>query len=205
MIRQARPRDTPAILNLLAEATGWLAEKGIDQWQGPLGRRESLIRRDTGVRAVWVVTHLGRVTATITVDHLADADFWRPDDRVRSALYVHRMAVARSEAGIGLGAATLDWAADRVVKSGRTRLRLDAWATNDALHQYYKGLGFDMIRNEPVPGRGSGALFERPAFVKLGGGPPLLTPAAARQAAQATSVVAHDDERLRIGRDLVPA
>lgn len=195
VIRQARPRDAEAIMGLLAEVTQWLADKGLDQWQGPTDRRETLVNRDIGVRAVWVVTHLGRVVATITVDHLADTDFWCSRDRVRSALYVHRMAVARSEAGIGLGAAMLNWAASRVACDGRTRLRLDAWATNDALHQYYTNLGFEMIRNTPVPGRGSGALFERAASVKLGIGPPLVTPAAARAAASADSVARHDDDR----------
>lgn len=38
-IRQARPRDVRAIMNLLAEATQWLREMGHDQWQGSLGRR----------------------------------------------------------------------------------------------------------------------------------------------------------------------
>lgn len=206
VIRQARPRDTKAIMGLLAEATGWLKAKGLDQWQGPIDRRETLVKRDIGVRAVWVVTHVGRVVATITVDHLADTQLWREEDRVRSALYVHRMAVARSESGIGLGAALLDWAANRVVRSGRTRLRLDAWASNEALHRYYKSLGFDMIRNIPVLGRGSGALFERPALTQLGIGPPLVTPAAAaRPAASADSVARHDDERTRTGGHLVPA
>ena len=196
VIRQARPRDAQPIMELFAEATRWLAGKGLDQWQGPTDRRGTLIRRDIGVRAVWVVTHLGRVVATITVDDLADDDFWRRTDRVRSALYVHRMVVARSEAGIGLGAALLDWAAERARRKGRARLRLDAWATNDALHQYYKNLEFEMLRNTPVPGRGSGALFERSASVRLGIGPPLVSPAAARAAAAADSVARHDVERL---------
>ncbi len=104
--------------------------KGHDEWHGATGQRETLVRRYIRVRAVFVVTHLGRVVATITVDHLGDADFWRTEDRVRSAPYVHRMAVACCEAGIGLGSALLDRAADRVVRNGRSRLRLDALATD---------------------------------------------------------------------------
>lgn len=156
------------------------------------------------MRAVWVVTRRGRVVATITIDHLADADFWRKTDRVRSALYVHRMAVARRESGIGLGAAMLDWAAERVVRAGRSRLRLDAWATNTGLHQYYEKLGFVRVRFETVPGRGSGALFERPATDRQGLGPELV-PYVARPLVPPTTVVPHDDEGLRVGGDLVPA
>lgn len=207
VIQQARPRDVPAVMGLLAEATRWLHEvKELDQWQGPTDRREALVRRDVGVRAVWVVRHLGHVVATLTVDHLADADFWRSTDRVRSALYVHRMAVAREAyAGIGLGASMLDWAAERVVRSGRRHLRLDAWRTNQALHDYYQRLGFEMLRDDLVEGRGSGALFERPASVRMRTGPPLVAPAAARSTAPAASVPRHGDERLSTGGDLVPA
>ena len=179
VIRPARPRDARAVLGLLEDATDWLADRGLDQWQGSATRREEGVRCDIAVNALWVVTQHGRVVATITVDHLADTDFWRPTDRVRSALYVHRMAVARSHTGRNLGAAMLDWAAERVVRSGRTLLRLDAWSTNEDLHQYYKNLDFAMVRNVPVPGRGSGALFERPAFVRSGLGPRLRPPSAA--------------------------
>ncbi len=43
-----------------------------------------------------------------------------------------------------------------------------AWVTNGRLHDYYKALGFDHVRTEVVEGRGSGALFIRPASYRHG-------------------------------------
>ena len=56
------------------------------------------------------------------------------------ALYVHRMAVRRSAAG--LGAVILDWAADVARGQGRAALRLDCVASNRRLRAYYEAAGF---------------------------------------------------------------
>lgn len=193
VIRQARPADTGAIMGLIAEAATWLAGKGLDQWQGPSGRRRLLVRRDIEFGSVFVVIRLCRVVGTITVDDLADADFWREDDQVRTAHYIHRMVIARSEAGKGLGGSLLDWAAARARIQDKKHLRLDAWSSNVALHRYYTGLDFTMVRNDPVRGRGSGALFERDAQVERRTGPELLDRATgARPALGAASVERHE-------------
>jgi GNAT superfamily N-acetyltransferase len=174
-LRPARYRDVLPTMNLLREASGWLRLLGHDQWQDPGidKRRRFKLRMDIAERTVFVVEFEARIVATITVDTLADSDFWQRADAPRSALYAHRMAVTRSQAGRGLGSAMLDWAAGLAVARGRSWLRLDAWVTNDDLHLYYKGLEFDHLRTAYVPGRGSGALFQRPATHRHGGGPVL--------------------------------
>ena len=176
-LRRAVCGDEPQIMALIREAAGWLATLGTDQWQGLEDRRRSRVLMDIDAGAVWLVEDGDAVVATITVDEWADADFWCHTDRVRDALYAHRMAVARSHKGRGLGSALLDWASELAEQQHRAWVRFDAWSTNDALHRYYKGLGFEMVRNVPVEGRGSGALFQRPA-VERGGGPRLVGGAA---------------------------
>jgi len=47
-----------------------------------------------------------------------------------------------------------------------TWLRLDAWTTNPALHNYYRRRGFQHVRT--VASRISGACFQRPAQPYLG-------------------------------------
>ncbi|MCX4387635.1 hypothetical protein OG777_11920 [Micromonospora peucetia] len=56
-------------------------------------------------------------------------------------------------------------------------LRLNAWKANAALHCYYLGQGFRHVRTVDVPGRNSGALFERPISLRrhsATGTPPAL-------------------------------
>lgn len=177
-IRRAQPDDAARIMTLLDEAIQWLAAQRLDQWQNSVNRQRAHLRTDIGAETVFLVECDEAVVATITVDEFADSDFWKPSDNVKSALYVHRMAVARAKAGMGLGSAMLDWAAARAERCNKAWLRLDAWRTNGGLHVYYKDLGFEMVRNDLVPGRGSGALFQRPV-TELHGGGPLLVDASA--------------------------
>ena len=72
---------------------------------------------------------------------------------------------ASSYAGLGLGAALLDWAADVAKRDHRAALiRIDVWTTNQSLHAYYEGQRF--MRREgrdpkELANYPSQALFER--------------------------------------------
>ena len=166
---QARPEDEPIIRDLQAEAVGWLARKGTDQWQPSAmiartaGSRDVRRLRDEMARGeVFLVKDGTTVVGTVTLDEHADPEFWTDEDEPKSALYMHRMVVSRDAAGRGLGAAMLAWAADQAARSGKTWLPLDAWRTNTHLHDYYRRHGFAHVRTIDLPWRGSGALFQRP-------------------------------------------
>jgi hypothetical protein len=55
----------------------------------------------------------------------------------------------------------LDYAATIAEMRGASVLRLDCSRTNDRLHRYYHDHGFDRVAIVEVPGRKSGALFEK--------------------------------------------
>lgn len=159
-IRAARPDELGTVEDLLTDASAWLASRGIDQWQFPPHRDRIMRALDRG--ECFLAFMDGRAVGTLQVDAFADPEFWTPDDQPDTALYVHRMAVRRDAAGAGIGAAMLDWAADRAVAAGKPWLRLDAWKDNPGLHRFYQGTGFTLVRIVDLPHRGSGALFQRP-------------------------------------------
>lgn len=164
-IRRATPGDVAAIEELQFESIGWLAEKGLDQWQpgqprAPRDRPGSHLEDSLARGTCWIAVAGDREIATITIDDIADPDFWSPDEGDQ-ALYAHRMIVRRILAGQNLGAVLLDWADHLALIANRPLLRLDAWRTNKALHAYYLGQGFSHVRTVTLPNRGSGALFER--------------------------------------------
>jgi GNAT superfamily N-acetyltransferase len=165
---QAQPDHEPVVRELQAEAVGWLAERGTDQWQpaAMIERRKTRpddrnLHDEIKRGEVFLVKDDDRVIGTLTLDDYADPEFWTEDDKPKSALYVHRMIVSRDASGHNVGAAMLDWASKQAARSGRTYLRLDAWRTNTALHDYYRRHGFVYVRTISLPWRGSGALFER--------------------------------------------
>ncbi|MGW0432575.1 GNAT family N-acetyltransferase [Micromonospora sp. NPDC003197] len=159
IFRAAKPDESGVVEALLTDASGWLASRGINQWREPPRRAKILAAIARG--ECFLAQTDGVVVGTITIDDLADSDFWTDDDLPAAALYVHRMAVVRTAAGRGLGGIMLDWAAARARETGKSWLRLDAWKTNLALHRYYRGQGFALLRVVDLPHRQSGALFQR--------------------------------------------
>ena len=100
-----------------------------------------------------------------------DRSFWAEDpDVLGSAWYVGRFMTAAS--GYGYGSTLLRHLAACAAADGRAFLRLDCWKTNTGLHRYYLGEGFTHVRTVDVPGRFSGALFQRPVRVR----PDMLLP-----------------------------
>ncbi|MDR8414686.1 GNAT family N-acetyltransferase [Nonomuraea sp. 3-1Str] len=170
-LRRADRSDLQGVLTLLADTAEWLHSKGVSQWpRGGFGpeRIEPLIEE----RVLYLLDDELRYldpdedvppVATIALDGHADPEFWAPADDPGSALYVHKLAVARPWAGTGLGDALLDWAGDTARATGRRWLRLDCAKRNQELQDYYRRRGFQHVRTVDLPHRASGALFQRPA------------------------------------------
>lgn len=158
-VRQATPADVGTVVELWNEAKEWLASNGLDQWQYPVKMHN--INKAIEAGACWLVeSPSGEAVATVTLDANADPSLWTPEDEPNQALYVHRLVVRRSAAGRSLGVEILDWAGLQARAAGRRFLRLDAWTNNVDLHDYYRSLGFRLLRVVDHPSH-SGALFER--------------------------------------------
>lgn len=161
-LRQAAPDELGVILELLSESVRWLQDKGIDQWATPWpdeAGRNRRIARDLTDGKTWLVLDDAEVAGTITIDPAEDS-VWPAHKRQEKAVYVRKVIVRRSYAG--LGALLFDWAADVAARvHGARWIRIDVWTTNRRLHAYYQRLGFqfrDLAENPEYPSR---ALFER--------------------------------------------
>lgn len=161
IIRSAIPDDLDEVVGLFRDASAWLAARGIDQWQR--APRVEQVRRDIADGTVFVGQddNTGEIIATVTVDTFADPDFWGPEDDPASALYLHRMIVARERAGLALGAQLIEWIVQLARALGYVRVRLDCWRSNRELQHYYASHGWRWLRTVNVPWRESGALFEK--------------------------------------------
>ena len=134
----ALPDDVGALLVLLREAARWLVARGIDQWRPEQFEREAILRH-IAPGEIYVAERDGELAGTLALS-LADPRVWGEQQPV--AGYVHWLAVRRTDAGIGLGRALLDWAAGQVARSGRTLRRLDCMRDNPGLRAYYERAGF---------------------------------------------------------------
>ncbi|MFC9689539.1 GNAT family N-acetyltransferase [Kribbella sp. NPDC056951] len=142
------------------DAGEWLATKGTDQYRGGLdvAQVHANIDRDFDAHEFvgWQVG--GQVVAMLAII-APEADFWTPEELAEAQTYISRFFV--TEHGRGYGTALLGAVEGRARQEGMRWLRLNCWSTNTRLHGYYRAHGYMHVRTCDVPGRPSGALFEK--------------------------------------------
>jgi GNAT superfamily N-acetyltransferase len=180
------------VRSLVREAAEWLREcKGTDQWAKPWPDRAGQKRRmrdDIAHGKTWLIWDDTAVAGTITIDTEETLDargqpVWPEHKRHELALYVRRVVISRRYAGLGLGAALLDWASDVAKRDyGATHIRVEVWTTNAGLRAYYSGQRFAPCQGRDpaeLDGYPCQALFEREAGQAGSDYPKLFTEAEA--------------------------
>lgn len=141
LIIRAKVSEVDVVLGILVGAAEWIASQGINQWGHYLdgsGRVE--LAEAMALGEVYMLVRDGAPVGTISLGLAPsawDREIWGADVPADEAAYVHRLAVARSAAGTGVGAAMLDWAEGEAAARGRRFLRLDCVAHNESLNRYY--------------------------------------------------------------------
>jgi GNAT superfamily N-acetyltransferase len=177
-LKQATPEDLDAILRLRDEAARWMAAIGSDQWQSAWptpDQKTEQIAESIKARETWMLWIGDSRAGTVAVDEYSDPALWQPAEQVEPAYYVHRLIIARSHGGKGLGAAILNWCCDWAARNGKQWVRIDVWTTNCRLQEYYLNQQFEHVRtiHSEYP---SGALFQRSAGITDAEQLPIMVP-----------------------------
>lgn len=146
-VRPAGLEDKSVIIGLIEGAAAWLRTKNTDQWERPwpnLKARNKRVLDGLLAGHTWLVTTAdGTAVATITCRRYGNKKLWPRKDRREPAVYVSRLVVARSHAGLGIGEALVAWAGIRAKELWHAEwVRIDVWTTNKALQEYYEKRGF---------------------------------------------------------------
>jgi GNAT superfamily N-acetyltransferase len=142
------------------DAGEWLATKGTDQYRGGLDMAQVHANIDHDFDKFFFVGWEldGRVVAMMAIID-PEADFWTAEELAEPQTYISRFFVI--EHGKSFGSALLEAVIEHAEQDGKHWVRLNCWSTNTKLHDYYRAHGFEHVRTCNVPGRMSGALFER--------------------------------------------
>jgi GNAT superfamily N-acetyltransferase len=151
------------IYRIREHAEQYVAVKDTDQYQAgidPLVVRKNLDRQiDSGQFYGWR-TDDGRIVAVAALTE-PDPDYWTAEEKAEPQTYIGRLYVAEDAHGKGYGSAMLHGIDEHARARGDRWMRLNCWTTNTRLHAYYQAHGFEHVRTTYVPGRMSGALFQR--------------------------------------------
>ena len=80
----------------------------------------------------------------------SDKIIWREMDRGES-IYLHRIVVNPAFKGQKLFGLIVDWALEHIRHRGLKSVRMDTWAANKNIIEYYKKFGFEVIEHYTTP------------------------------------------------------
>lgn len=127
------------VAQILNEAAAWLQQGGSPMWKARELEPASIVA-EVGAGLFFLAECSGDAAGTVKFE-LHDPIFW-PEMPLYEAAYVHRLAVRRRYAGMGLSAALLGWAVGRARGLGRRYLRLDCESSRPRLRAVYESFGF---------------------------------------------------------------
>jgi ribosomal protein S18 acetylase RimI-like enzyme len=159
-LRRACDDDFDAVYAIMNDASAWLKSRGMNMWGWvPSEAGRKIVRDRIATNEAYLASIDERPVATFAMQW-ADEEMWGERGRDGEAGYIHGIAVARTAAGKGVGAALIKQGEKMVADRGRRFLRLDCMGQNEALCAYYQRLGF--TRCGTKEGKGwSAALFEK--------------------------------------------
>ena len=159
---QAQLEDAEELTALLVETATWLRSKGSNQWRSLLEGNDAHGTTDAVRRGEVFVfrteTEIAAMVILMQQPSAWDTRLW--GERAHSAdgaLYLHRLAIRRSYAQQGLGAAILRWCETGVRAANKRLIRLDTLAASAPLNALYSGNGYTHVGEQD-----GFALYEKP-------------------------------------------
>jgi len=89
-------------------------------------------------------------TAIVFSVRYSDKIIWRDLD-IGNSVYLHRIVVNPEFKGQKLFGVIVDWAIEHSKREGLRNVRMDTWAANPTIINYYKSFGFTFVENYTTP------------------------------------------------------
>lgn len=145
--RQAHTQEVRAVQTVLLDAAQRLLHQGQPMWR-PDELGEAQVAPEVQAGRFYLAEAGGQVGAVVRLQ-VDDSLFW-PELPPRSALVIHRLAVASVWTGQGLSRFMLDQARALAVRMGLPSLRLDCESSRAALREVYLRYGFQWLDDRQV-------------------------------------------------------
>lgn len=144
-LQLAQSEDIPPILNILAHVLSLQGKQGYYVWD-TLDTHKMI--EDINAQKVYTLVKEGEIAFVFT---LIDQDpfIWLEKDQ-QNALYLHRMLTHPKYKGKRLFQKVLDWVKKQAQTKQLPYVRMDTWANNSQLIEYYASFGFEHLGNQEM-------------------------------------------------------
>ena len=138
--------DLEFIYELFDQSVQYQESKGYPTWKN---YDKSAIKRDVENHNQYKILIASQIAIVFSVCYV-DKIIWR-EKETGNALYLHRIVVNPEFKGKKLFGQILDWSIIHAKQKGLNFIRMDTWANNLVIVDYYKGYGFSFIENYTTP------------------------------------------------------
>jgi GNAT superfamily N-acetyltransferase len=139
-------RDLPDIFEMFAHSILYQEKNGYPSWRN---YDRSAIIKDIENKHQFKVILDNEIAIVFSIRY-DDKIIWRTRDNGES-IYLHRIVVNPAFKGQKLFGRILDWALRHCKEKGLTTIRMDTWADNPTIIEYYQRFGFRIIENFTTP------------------------------------------------------
>jgi GNAT superfamily N-acetyltransferase len=146
MILNTEVTDLHFIFELFNYSITYQEKHGYPVWRD---YDKDAIVRDIKNRNQYKVIVDSRIGIVFSVAY-ADKVIWRERDK-GDAIYLHRIVVNPVCKGQKLFGVIMEWAKEHVRQKGLNNIRMDTWAANPTIINYYKTFGFEVIETYTTP------------------------------------------------------
>ena len=134
----AEPADFALIFDLYDKAIEFQKTVFDKQW---LGFDADLVNREIADGRLWKIVDDGGVGCIYSVAY-EDPVIWGQDSHI-SAMYIHRIVTNPDFRGRSYVRKIVDWAREHAAENELQYVRMDTWADNLKLKDYYLNCGFE--------------------------------------------------------------
>jgi ribosomal protein S18 acetylase RimI-like enzyme len=138
--------DLGQIFELFEHSINYQEKKGYPVWRNY--DKNSIIKDIEDKNQFKVV--VDSKTAIVFSVRYTDKVIWRDLDKGNS-IYLHRIVVNPEFKGQKLFGTILDWVIEHSKQKGLSSIRMDTWAANPTIINYYRSFGFTIIENYTTP------------------------------------------------------
>ena len=145
-VRNTETNDLDFIFGLFANSIVYQEKHGYPVWRNYDKR---VIVNDIENKNQYKVIIDSKIAIVFSICY-NDKVIWRDLDRGES-IYLHRIVVNPEFKGQKLFGVILDWAVLQCTKNALKHIRMDTWAANRTIADYYKSFGFSFVENYTTP------------------------------------------------------
>jgi ribosomal protein S18 acetylase RimI-like enzyme len=141
-IVKAEPDDVSLVCDLFEKAIHFVKISNYIGWKN---YDVDFIKTDIGNGLLYKIVVDAEVAGIFSVCY-TDKLIWR-ERETGNAMYLHRIVLNRDFKGVKIFNIVLDWAIRHAALRNLDCVRMDTWADNEKLINYYKTYGFRFIEN----------------------------------------------------------